>query len=164
MSEIEELQGRIAAALDRIGKGLESRGSGGGDAGEAETLRQELADEKLAAEQLKERVKRLRARREELEAQIEAAEASAAAWFKALDAELQSLRAANAQLRENNAALREANEAGVAEPHLINKAMMAELEGLRAARAADRAEAETLLAELGRAMDAAGDKDQSENA
>jgi len=45
-------------------------------------------------------------------------------------------------------ALRTANEAGVGEPHLINKAMMAELEALRASRATDVAEADAILGAL----------------
>ena len=78
----------------------------------------------------------------------ETAEAGRKAALRKMDAELQALRLANQQLRDNNAALREANTTGVVEPHLINKAMMAELEGLRAARAADRAEMDLILADL----------------
>jgi hypothetical protein len=44
--------------------------------------------------------------------------------------------------------LRAANETGVGEPHLINKAMMAELEALRAVRSSDRAEVDAIIAEL----------------
>ncbi len=76
-----------------------------------------------------------------------------------LDGALQSLRKANQQLRDNNTALRTANAEGVAEPHLINKAMMAELDGLRAARTADRAEMDVLLTELGQITAGVGDKD-----
>ncbi len=43
---------------------------------------------------------------------------------------LQRLKRINDQLRQNNQALREANEDGVGDPHLINKAMMTELEAL----------------------------------
>ena len=65
-----------------------------------------------------------------------------------LDMDVQRLRQSNDQLREANAALREVNEQSVGEPHLINKAMLAELEGLRAARATDMAEAGAVLARL----------------
>ncbi len=65
-----------------------------------------------------------------------------------LDMDVQRLRQSNDQLRETNAALREVNEQSVGEPHLINKAMLAELEGLRAARATDVAEAGAVLARL----------------
>lgn len=155
MSQIEELQGRIAAALDRIGSGLENSPDAPEDTGEIARLKQELEDEKLASEQLRERVKALREHREKAEAQLEEHKAAAEAGLKSFDATLQSLRATNDQLRDNNAKLREAAQAGVVEPHLINKAMMAELEGLRAARSADRAEANALLTELNAAIDGA---------
>ncbi|MEQ9258333.1 MAG: hypothetical protein RIG84_04470 [Roseovarius sp.] len=163
MSQIEELQDRLASALDRIGKGLEGRQAGGADAGEVAQLRQALDDERLACEQLKERVRAQRARREALEIQVEEARKEAAEAVAKLDGDLQSLRAANEQLRENNAKLREACEAGVAEAHLINKSMMAELEGLRATRAADRAEIEALLSELGRAVETAAARGQADS-
>ena len=62
--------------------------------------------------------------------------------------EAQRLRLANDRLRETNEALRQANADGVAEPRLINRAMLAEIEGLRAARAADAAEAGAVLKKL----------------
>jgi len=62
-----------------------------------------------------------------------------------LDTELQRLRKANDELREANAALRDANAKGVGDAHLINKSMMAEVEGARAAQAADRAEVSAVL-------------------
>lgn len=145
MSQLDDLERRITAALDRIGQGLEGLDAGGGaDAGELEALRKELEDEKMASAQLEERLKSVTQKQKE---RAEADDRQADALRK-LDAELQSLRRANQQLRDNNQALREANEAGVAEPHLINKSMMAELEGLRAARAADRAEVDAVMADL----------------
>ncbi|WP_138933751.1 hypothetical protein [Roseovarius arcticus] len=157
MSDIDAMQSRIMAALDRIGQGLDGLGAVG-DADEVKTLRQEVEDEKLANAQLEERVKQLGARAREAETALAAAgdadaakaeESSARAKaLKRIDSELSSLRHANQQLRENNTALREANAKGVAEPHLINKAMMAELDGLRASRAADRAEMDVILTEL----------------
>lgn len=68
--------------------------------------------------------------------------------MRRLDTDVQRLRAANDQLRQSNAALRAANESGVGEPELINQAMQAELEGLRAARATDVAEIGAVLAKL----------------
>lgn len=163
MSQIDELQSRITAALDRIGEGLEEITSGGGGAAqELETLKQQLEDEKLACAQLEERLKRMKDRLEAAEAKAAQAVEGQRAEMQNLDSELQSLRRANQQLRENNAALREANTAGVSEPHLINKAMLAELEGLRAARSADRAETEVVMAELTRLIDGAGPQDSTE--
>ena len=154
MSQIDELQSRITAALDRISQGLEgqAQAGGGADASEIEALQQQLEDEKTASMQLEERLKHLKSKLEEAEAASARAQEEHSGALKALDGELQSLRRANQQLRDNNKALREANEAGVAEPHLINKAMLAELEGLRAARNADRAETDAVLGELTRLL------------
>ncbi|QGX98687.1 hypothetical protein EI983_10550 [Roseovarius faecimaris] len=155
MSQIEELQGRITAALDRISQGLEGMSADGADADEMDALRQQLEDEQTANAQLEERLKRMKEKLDAAEAAAEAAVQEHRDGLAKLDGDLQSLRRANAQLRDNNKALREAIEAGVAEPHLINKAMLSELEGLRAARAADRAETEAVMAELGRIAKAA---------
>ncbi|WP_420556044.1 hypothetical protein [Roseovarius sp.] len=148
MSEIVELERRINAALDRIGRGLEAGAGAAVDPAELAEVKQALADEKLASEQLEERVKSLRDKRNALEEELEALREQNAQSLSRLDGELQSLRRANQQLRDNNAALREANAAGVGEAHLINKSMMAELESLRANRAADRAETSAILSEL----------------
>ncbi len=155
MSEIDELQQRIAAALDRIGQGLEQSGDSAVDSEELDGLRQALDDEKLANEQLQERLKANRGKIEGLQAELDKARTESAEAMSKLDRSVQSLRKANAQLRENNNALREANEAGVGEPHLINKSMMAELEGLRAARAVDQAEQDAIMNELSAAIDGA---------
>jgi len=59
-----------------------------------------------------------------------------------------TLKQTTVQLREIIEALRDANNAGVGDPHLINKAMLAELEALRALRDSEQAEVKTLLSEL----------------
>jgi DNA repair exonuclease SbcCD ATPase subunit len=125
-------------------------------------LQEALEEEKLANAQLEERVKVLHARLAEAETITTGKGDAQSEAVQKLDADLQSLRKANDQLRESNAALRAAHEAGVAEPHLINKAMMAELEALRAARAADRDEMALVLSEIDRAV--AGADDQTEDA
>ncbi len=159
MSQIDDLQARITAALDRISRGLEAQNADdGAAAAELEALRAALGEEKTVSAQWEERVKRLKEKLEEAEARVENARDEARASLRKLDTQLQSLRRANAQLRENNKALREANEAGVAEPHLINKAMLAELEALRAARSADRAEGDAIMAELTRLIEGADDE------
>ncbi|GAW36742.1 hypothetical protein RA2_03817 [Roseovarius sp. A-2] len=161
MSQIDELQARITAALDRITKGLEGR-EAAGDATDVDKLRQDVEDEKLANAQLEERVRALHERLAARDAELEAARGAQADNLRRLDADLQSLRKANQQLRDNNQALREAHQAGIAEPHLINKSMLAELEGLRAVRAADRDEVEAVLAELGQVIATAGDDTTTE--
>jgi predicted nucleic acid-binding Zn-ribbon protein len=155
MSDIEELQGRILAAMERASRGLEKLAVA---KEEGPDLSQELDEERLANAQLTERVKTLKQRLEtetaDVQAKLDAAEAQLAqsadgqSRMAKLDVELQRVRRANAQLSEACAALRAANEKGVGEPHLINKAMLAELDALRAARAADIAETDAILSAL----------------
>lgn len=122
----------------------------GVDAEEMARLREALEDERLANAQLEERLRGLRAQLESggagedsaaLQEQLEAQRES----LGRLDAELQRMRQANEALRRSNEALREANAKGVGEPHLINKAMLAELEAIRAARAAEAAETKLVM-------------------
>ncbi len=172
MNDIDELQGRIAAAMDRIGAGIETLGAQGG-AGDATALE----EEKLVNAQLEQRLETLKAKHaDELETQKSAldnraeierlsAEADTQSHAMArLDMDVQRLRQANDLLRESNAALREANEKGVGEPHLINKAMLAELEGLRASRATATAEVSAVLAKLTPLLAAAGNLVEGEDA
>ena len=157
MSQIDELQSRITAAMDRIGQGLDGL-SGAPDVGtldEMEALTQQLEDEKLANAQLLERARRLKQKLRDSRINLSTHIQEQGAAAEKLDTELGRLRKANAQLRESNQALREANEAGVAEPHLINKAMLAELESLRANRAADAAETQAIISTLGPLIDGA---------
>ncbi|MFW2587373.1 hypothetical protein [Sagittula sp. SSi028] len=120
---------------------------------ELRLVREALEDEKLANAQLTERMRHLKERMVSGGAAA-AAEAAPAAeapdrdTLQALDAEVQRLRAANAQLAESNTALREANAMGVGDTQLINKALAAELEAMRASRALEIAEAEALVATL----------------
>ncbi|MDQ2095224.1 hypothetical protein [Rhodalgimonas zhirmunskyi] len=157
MSQVEELERRITAALDRIGRGLDTLGpvseendaeAAAPDNTEIDALKQALEDEKLVSAQLEERIRALHQKNDSKLEELARKGAEQAETMARLDGELQRLRAANEQLRTSNAALREANEKGVGEPHLINKAMLAELEGLRAARAADRAETDAILGAL----------------
>ncbi|MBC6407898.1 MAG: hypothetical protein GDA40_07140 [Rhodobacteraceae bacterium] len=170
MNQIDDLQNRLTAAMERIGTGvmtLTEKAGAAADAGDA--LKTALEDEKLANAQLEERLRTLKDKHaEELSVLKAAAEASVETPSEAdnavdrfqrevaeqadiiarLDQELQRVRAANDQLRAANAALRAANEEGVGEPHLINQAMLAELEGLRAVRSAEAAETVAIIGKL----------------
>jgi chromosome segregation ATPase len=143
MSEIEEFQSRIMAALDRVAQGVDSLG-----AGDSEALRQALEEEQEANAQLNERVRELGERQDRALEALEAKAQQAAKRMETIDLELQRLRRANTQLSEACDALRAANAEGVGDPHLINKAMMAELDALRAMRQAERAEADEIIAAL----------------
>ena len=162
MSDITELERRATAALDRIGTGLDGLAApkpAGPDpeelqaaldiaAARADELEQALSDEKLANAQLEERMKSVRdtADRHASAMDIQAFEQQQTT--AKLDADLQRLRRASEDLRASNLSLREALEQGLSEPHLINKAMLAELETLRAARSVEIAQADALLAAL----------------
>lgn len=177
MSNIDELQHRAMAAMERVAHGLtQLHATPANTAGTQSALaaaERALADEKSVTAQLNERVHALTER-------IQAAEAAAvapsplkeaapepasdaatfainealAARLTSLDVDLQRLRQANAQLVASNAALRTANAEGVGDAHLINKSMMAELEGLRAMRAAESAEARTIIDALSPLLEA----------
>ena len=153
MSDIDALQGRLTAAMDRIAAAASAMDDAGAE--DVTALKAELEDEKLANAQLTERVRKLSDQQDSAVAEAKTAAQAAEARTAALDLELQRLRQANEQLRTSNAALRDANAAGVGEPHLINKAMMAELEALRAARAADVAEASSIIGALTPLLDPA---------
>lgn len=154
MSDITELERRITAALERIGAGVEALGQagatgGGAEDGEVARLTEELAAEREANQQLEERVRAIREKQETIVARLEDEVARLREEVAGHSAEIGRVRRVNAQLRDNNRALREANAAGLPDPHLVNKAMMAELDALRGAREADRAELDAILAELG---------------
>lgn len=161
MTDIEELEGRVLAALDRIADGVARLPDPHGlaaaispapaaedQSGRVAALEAALEEERMATAQLEERVKGLKARQDEaietLKADVarlrdEAAEAQDAS---------ERLRQVNGDLRELSAQMREQMVSGTAEPHLINKAMMAEIEALNATRAADRAEVDAVVTEL----------------
>lgn len=145
MSELSELEGRITAALERVGRGVEALSkqpeAPAADEAEATRLKEALEAEKTANDQLEER---LRAVHGKLEGEL----ASLGARASAAEAEVERLRAVNAKLRQTNRALRAANAEGLGDASLINGAMAAELEALRALRDSDRAELDGLIAEL----------------
>lgn len=143
MSEIEELQQRILSAMDRVAQGVDALG--GAETGALEALRDELSAEKASNAELNERVNALGKRQEEVIATIEA---KARERLADLDSQLQKLRQANGQLAQACEALRDANAEGVGDPHLINKAMQAELEAIKSMRAAEMAEATEIIETL----------------
>lgn len=156
MSELPELETRIMAALERIKAGVgaqnapEPTSDVDTSALEAQVseLTNKLDEEQTANAQLEERVKLLKERQDGKLAELESNVDAGRARSSRMDRELQRLRQVNAELRDINGQLREALSEGVSEPHLVNKAMLAELEALRATRAADAAEMDAILEEL----------------
>ena len=146
MSDISDFERRITAALDRAQQALEQLSVGEG--GDSAALASELEAERVANQQLEERVRAIKEKQETMVAELEAEVGSLKDALKARDAEVQTMRGVNDSLRASNAALREANAQGLAEPDLVNSAMVTEIDSLRAAREADRAEIEDILSVL----------------
>jgi chromosome segregation ATPase len=151
MAEIAELESRITAALDRIRAGISGMSvsadlptQSADDPRVAELLAQ-LAEEKTVTAQLEQRVRALKDRQDGQMADLSAREEHARTRLAGVDRDIQKLRQANAELRANNAKLREALSDGIAEPQLINKAIVAELEAIRALRGVDAAEVDLVI-------------------
>lgn len=147
MSDIKELEGRITAALERISNGLPNMASGS-SAGDSAGLQAALDEERSANAQLVERVKALKERQDTKIAELETRVAAQADQMANLDGELQRLRTSNADMRELNAQLRSAASEGSADPEMINRALVAEIDALKAQRSADASEVDAILNEL----------------
>ena len=138
--------------MNRIGSGIDGLGAPvdklEAEAREIARLTAALDEERTANAQLEERVRTIKAKQdgtvEVLAGEVERLRGLLATEEQAVA----RLARVNAELRSNNGALREAIQRGVAEPHLVNKSMMAELEALRAAQGADRAELDAVLGEI----------------
>ncbi|GHC43398.1 hypothetical protein GCM10007315_00470 [Gemmobacter tilapiae] len=147
MSDLDDYQRRIAAALDRIGQAMARPAPAqGGD--ELARLTRALETEKAKSQQLDERLRALKSRdgaaSQDFEEKVEV-------LTRQLDVqglELQRMRKTTIALREQLRALNEATLNGGAEGAAINKALLAELEALRATRASEAAELDEILSEL----------------
>ncbi|MFN6924292.1 MAG: hypothetical protein ACK4P8_01430 [Tabrizicola sp.] len=154
MQDIAELEQRITAALERIGKGLDrlsaapprpapqAAAAPGADA----ALRAQLEEEKSLTAQLQERLRNLKERESKGDLQAKIDKLTQQLDVQGL--ELQRMRRTAETLREQLAALRAAQAEGVVEAQLINKAMAAELDALRAIRLTETAEIDDILAAL----------------
>lgn len=157
MNDIAELERRITMALGRIGAGIDLIGAAPAPGGHAEDgeaaaqiaeLQDALDSERTTNAQLTERVRAIKEKQETMVGALEKKVARLTQQVDAATIDLQRLREANLDLAEANRALGEAVEAGIADPSLVNHAMLSELEALRAARAAEVAEMDNILAEL----------------
>lgn len=146
MDDIAEYERRITAALDRAAQALDKLNAG--EAGDAAALKAELEAERVANQQLEERVRAIKEKQEQTVKRLEASVADLKQALATRDGEMQRLKAVNEELRLSNGALREANAQGVGDADAVNAAMVTEIESLRAARATERAEIEEILATL----------------
>jgi hypothetical protein len=138
------LEARLAAAFDRIGRGLDRLPGGAPPGDHAEALEVERQANAQLAE-------RLRSVKEQAAAQRAEAAARVAELTRQLDAqgiELSRMKKTVLQLRETLRAQTDAMAEGLAEPHLVNRAMLSELETLRALRLTEMAEMDAVLGEL----------------
>ena len=144
MDDIKALETRITDALDRIRYQVSLRGAGAS----SRELNLQLQQEREANAQLEERVKLLKSRQDGRIAELEGRIAEQAEQLAALDAELQQLRGSNADLTQICGQLRDAAMVGASDAELINRALMAEVEGLTAQRSAEAAEVAAILSDL----------------
>ncbi len=143
-AEAARLQSELEAAIADAGENQEDTVSAV-DMAALEAENQKLKADLAAAAQAQEAVQtKIAAQTTALDAarQVENAE------LIKLDQQLVQLKTANDQLVQSNAALRAANAEGVGDADLINAALTAEIEGLRAANATERAEMAVVIARL----------------
>ena len=155
MQDITELEKRITTALERIGKGVDRLAShprqattttAPAAAPSDSALRAQLEEEKSLTAQLQARLRAAKDREAKGDLQEKVDRLTQDLDVQGL--ELQRMRRVNASLREQLEALRCAAASGPTEPTLINKAMAAELEALRATRLTEMAEMDEILAAL----------------
>lgn len=166
MSDISELERRIAAALDRIARAAEAKApapaapspavppepeaeaQAEARASRETALREALEAERTANAQLNDRVRAIKDRQETMVSQIERKLTRASEQLDVQGLEMQRLKKANAQLAEANRRLIEAQAAGGADAATVARALQAELDAMHAARAAEIAELEDIMGEL----------------
>ncbi len=155
MSDIHELERRINAALERIGQAVDSHtpsaaspAAASDDEGRLSALAEELQAARDANAQLHERLRLLKERDSDQVGELQEKVENLTRQLDAQGLEVKRMRKNVIHLRETMRGLREAQARGVTEPHLLNKAMLAELEALRATRLSETAEMDEILAEL----------------
>ena len=151
MGQIQDLEQRITAAFARITAGVDRVVSQAATAPQpmpTDDLELALAEEQMANAQLHERLSLMTKRATETEQMLQAEVETLTRHLDAQGLDVQRLSGTVAQLREDLRRLREAAVQGVVDPGLINKAMMAELEALRATRAAEANEMHNILSAL----------------
>lgn len=167
MTEIAELERRITAALERIGRGLEAMSANPvvaeapdaaiapvldvvPDTRDADIARLQAAldAERATVAQLQDRLRASRDKDGVVQSQQDSKVDRMTRQLDVQGLELQRMRKTAITLREQLRAMRQAQANGVTEAQLINKAMLAELEALRSTRLSEMAEMDDIIAEL----------------
>ena len=166
MQDITELERRITAALDRIGSGLDgldrvdptpASPDSDPDAPDPAQILADLEAERAVTAQLEERLRTSRERHDARLVEIEREVDRVKALLDAMEQDRQRLKAVNDALRNSNQALREANADGISDAHLVNTAVMTELDALRAMRDSDRAELNGIITALAPVLEQNGE-------
>ena len=151
MQDLGELEQRLGLALDRIGAGIAGLPVQAATLSAADAtgdLQLALDEERMLCAQLNERLRAVKEKEIETQSKSSAKLAEMSRQLDAQGAELKRMRNTNVQLREVLHILREAASQGLSDPHLVNRAMLAELEALRATRLTEVAQMDEILAEL----------------
>lgn len=143
MQEIAEYERRIASALDRLERRLDN-----GTAGASVDLQTALDEERMANAQLTERLRVVSERQTAEKAEIARLTEKLGAAVDQRDQALQEVQAALSAANDELLTLRQAAVRGSTLPHQINRALLAEVESLRALRVADAAGIAAIMAEL----------------
>ena len=157
MSDIEDLEARIAGALERIRAGVENLSAVPAEAVEPEGESLEARVEQLTA-MLEDEQRNATTAQAKLDAiMLKSGSATEALETRiaTLTAELDGLEQENAQLREAvnelqgvNATLRDSAATGVTEPEAINQSLIADLKAMQTSRASEIRDMEAILADL----------------
>ena len=151
MQDLTELEQRLAIALDRIGTaiaGLPVEISAAEDPAANADLQLALDEERMLCAQLNERLRAVKEKDTQTQTQYGEKFEHMARQLDAQGAELKRMRNTNVQLREVLHILREAAAQGLADPQLVNRAILAELDALRATCLTEVAQMDEILAEL----------------
>lgn len=158
MQDIAELERRITAALERIGRGVEgitanlaavdTTPSAMLPESDFAVLNEALDEERMLNAQLNERLRVVHQKDEAERASLTAEIATLNAQLAAQAEELAHLRASTAALNAELSDLRDVAALGVTEPEHINHALVAEIDALRQARAAEAQELADIVAAL----------------
>jgi len=163
VGQLQDLEQRIAAAFARISAGVEAmagqdaavRVAAGSSGSTIDPNLQAMLDiERVATARLNERLGDLRHQATQTELALQEQVVTLTRHLDAQGLDVQRLSGIVAQLREDLRRLREAAVQGVVDPGLINRAMMAELDALRIARAAETTEMTDILHALLPILDA----------
>ncbi|MEM9854127.1 MAG: hypothetical protein AAF841_06695 [Pseudomonadota bacterium] len=167
VERITEYEARLVAALGRIEKGLAAwpdqaepvelaspadqpapAPAAEIEAGKLAALKEQLEEERTANAQLQQRVRQIRRKQDDRVAKLEGELKAMQDRYEEVAREAVKLRRAEGGLRQALSDLQAGAAENAVDAHLINRAMMAELEALRAERTAEAREVAEVIAAI----------------